>query len=75
MYAMISTHLDLCFVMSILSRFMFNQGYDNWLALKHVLAYVKCTLNYGLCYGKQKAGCELMRYVDVDFAGDRDTRK
>ncbi|CAM8990842.1 unnamed protein product [Rhodiola kirilowii] len=75
MYAMISTRLDLSYVISLLSRFMSNLGMDHWLALKHVVAYVKSTIDTGLCYSKRKDVLELVGYVDADFGGDRDCRK
>ncbi|CAM8981667.1 unnamed protein product [Rhodiola kirilowii] len=75
MYAMISTRPDLSYAISLLSRFMSNPGMDHWLALKHVVAYVKSTLDTGLCYSKRKDVLELVGYVDADFDGDRDCRK
>ncbi|CAM8886142.1 unnamed protein product [Rhodiola kirilowii] len=75
MYAMISSRPDLSYAISLLSRFMSNPGPENWLALKHVFAYVRSTLNVGLCYKKRQDDLKLIGYVDADFGGDRDTRK
>ncbi|CAM8969523.1 unnamed protein product [Rhodiola kirilowii] len=75
MYAMISTRPDLAYAISLLSRFMSNPGMDHWLALKHIVAYVRSTLDVGLCYSKRKDMLELVGYVDADFGEDRDCRK
>ena len=60
--------------MTLLSRFAHNPGKSHWTAIKHVLAYIKGTLNYGITY---KADAELnpTGYVDSDFAGCKDTRR
>ncbi|CAM8928804.1 unnamed protein product [Rhodiola kirilowii] len=75
MYAMISSRPDLSYVISLLSRFMSNPGPEHWLALKHVFAYIRSTLDVGLCYKKRLNEFKLTGYVDADFGGDRDTRK
>ncbi|CAM8889899.1 unnamed protein product [Rhodiola kirilowii] len=56
-------------------RFMSNPGPEHWLALKHVFAYIRGTLDVGLCYEKRQDEFKLTGYVDADFGGDRDTRK
>ncbi|CAM8938448.1 unnamed protein product [Rhodiola kirilowii] len=75
MYAMISSRPDLSYAISLLSRFMSNPGHEHWLALKHVFAYIRSTLDVGLCYKRRQDDLKLIGYVDADFGGDRDTRK
>jgi len=58
--------------MTLLSRFAHNPGKSHWTAIKHVLAYIKGTLNYGITY-KADAKLNPTRYVDSDFAGYKDT--
>ncbi|CAM8953528.1 unnamed protein product [Rhodiola kirilowii] len=75
MYAMIATRHDLCYVVSLLSRYMSKPGKYHWYALKHVIAYVNSYAELGLCYSNRAAVSELIGYVDADFASDRDRRK
>lgn len=41
---------DLAYAMSLLSRYMSNPRYELWLALKHVVNYIRSTLDVGLLY-------------------------
>ena len=75
MYSMISTRPDLAYSISLLSRYMSNPGKEHWNALKHLLKYINCTLNFGLFYKNRYDTLDLVGYVDSDFAGDRDSRK
>jgi len=58
---------------NILSQFAQNPGRTHWNTIKHTLAYVKSTLNYGITY---KGGESLnpIGYVDSDYAGCKDTQ-
>ena len=55
---------------------MSNPGKAHWLALLHVMRYIKATLHYKLRYGGEGydnyAPCG---FYDSDFAADTDTRK
>ena len=73
MWLQVATHPDLSYTVNILSRFAHNPGRTHWNAMKHTLAYVKSTLNYGITY---KGGEPLnpVGYVDSDYAGCKGTR-
>jgi len=60
--------------MTLLSCFAHNLGKSHWTTIKHVLAYIKGTLNYGITY-KADAKLNPTGYVDSDFAGCKDTRR
>ncbi|XP_031283142.1 secreted RxLR effector protein 161-like [Pistacia vera] len=75
MYVMISTRPDLAYAITLLSRFMSNPGNEHWNALKWLLRYINCTVQIGLVFCKRNASLDLVGYVDVDFVGDRDSRK
>src|SRR6266550_9544818 len=45
MYAMLCTHPDLCSTISILSRFQSKNNEELWNHIKHVLRYIKGTIN------------------------------
>ncbi|KAL5576483.1 hypothetical protein UlMin_018182 [Ulmus minor] len=77
MYSMVSTRPDICFAMSVLSRFMSNPGKQHWEAVKWLFRYIKGTTNVGLIYEKKEEGTRLRLegFVDVDYAGNLDNRK
>jgi len=60
---------DLSFSINLLSCFASNSGQAHWEILKHVLAYVKGTLDYGITY-HQGASLQPVGFVDSDLAND-----
>lgn len=52
-YAMTTSRLDLLIAFSILSQYMSNHRKQHWDSVKHVLRYLKGTINRGLCYSKE----------------------
>ena len=73
MYGMLCTRPDICYAVGIVSRFQSNPGLDHWIAVKHILKYLRRTRNYMLVYSSQ----DLIPtgYTDSDFQLDKDTRK
>lgn len=73
MYAVSGTRPDLCFAVSLLSRYQKCASYMLLAALKRVLRYVKHTLHYKLIY---KCKDDILEgYYDADWGGDlRDRR-
>ncbi|KAH9656854.1 hypothetical protein KPL70_022837 [Citrus sinensis] len=73
MYAMLCTRPDICFAVWMVSRYQFNPGPQYWIAVKHIIKYLKRTKNYMLVY----SGDELIPvgYTDSDFKSNRDSRK
>ena len=69
----VATHPDLTYTVNILFWFSHNPSRSHWNALKHTLAYVKETIDYGITY---RGGGTLnpIGYVDSDYAGCKDTR-
>ncbi|KAF7776615.1 hypothetical protein Agabi119p4_5008 [Agaricus bisporus var. burnettii] len=74
MWLQVATRPDLSFAVNLLSRFANNPGQAHWSALKHTLAYLKGTLDYGITYYKG-ASLRPYGYVDSDYAGDNDTSR
>lgn len=74
MWLQVATRPDLSFTVNLLSRFANNPGQAHWSALKHTLAYLKGTLDYGITYYKG-ASLRPYGYVDSDYAGDIDTSR
>jgi len=48
---------------------------EHWVAVKHVLRYFECTLDYELCYRKCAAGLTLIGYSNADWASSTDDRR
>ena len=65
---------DLAFAASTLSRFIKDPKANHLAAAKHVLRYVKGTLNLGLTC-KKTTYFNLIGYSDSDWAGDKMDRK
>ena len=65
---------DICFAMNTLSQYMVESRHVHLIAAKHVLRYLKGTLDYGLRY---VADCEfrLVVYTGSDWAGSVTNRK
>ena len=76
MYAQVTTHPDLSYAVSMLSKYSLNPGMPHWDALTHVLCYIKGMLHFKITYGsKGLTNLAPMGYVDVDYVGDIDTRR
>ena len=74
MYAMVCTRPDISFIVSKLSQYCKAPTVQNWVAAKHVLRYIKGTIDYGLLFSKCKE-LKLVGYSDSDWAGDTENRK
>ena len=62
---MTNTRLDICFVVSTLNQFLIDPRHVHLIAAKHILRYLKGTVDYGLKYEvDQKINLE--GYVDSD---------
>ena len=48
---------------------------EHMAAMKHILRYVKGTLNLGCAYEKKEGSLELIGYSDSDLAGDTNDKK
>ena len=74
MYAQIATQPDIAFAITCLSQFMANPGKPHWLALLHVMRYIKGMISYKLQYGGQEYKDYILRgYYNLDFVADVDT--
>lgn len=76
MYAMVFTRTDMAYVVSMVSRFMFDPGKEHWLAVKLLFRYLKGSKSVGLFYVRSKeAHNEFIGHVDANFAGDMEKRR
>jgi hypothetical protein len=71
---MTNTRPYICFVMNTLSQFLVEPKHVHLVATKHVMRYLKGTLDYGLsCDGDHDF--TLSGYTDLDWAGSVPDRK
>ena len=73
MYAMVATHLDIAYVVGVISCYMPNPHKAHCKAITCVFRYLKGTQRKCLCYGK--GALSLQGYYDADMVGDLDTHK
>ena len=59
--------------MGVVSRFQSNLNPEHWIAVKHILKYLRKTRDYMLVYSSENLN--ILGYTDSDFQGDKDSRK
>ena len=74
-YAMTCSRPDLAWVVTKLSQHLENPSDRDWMTLRHVLRYVKGTVNHRLVYRKSKNGLKLTGHSDSDWASTKDDRR
>ena len=61
------------YAVGIVSRYQSNPGLDHWIAVKHILKYLRRTRNHMLVYSS--GDLNPIGYTDSDFQSDKDSRK
>jgi hypothetical protein len=69
-----NTRPDICFAMNTLSQYLVEPRHVHLVAAKHVMRYLKGTLDYCLCYTGDHH-FRLYGYIDSDWAGSASDRK
>jgi hypothetical protein len=73
---LVNTRPDIAYSVGVVSRYMEAPGKEHWAAVKHILRYLKGTIEYGCKYER---GTDLkpflMGFSDSDFAGDVEDMK
>jgi Reverse transcriptase (RNA-dependent DNA polymerase) len=73
MYLSTTTCPDISYAVGVLARFNSNPGQRHWLAVKHLMRYLKGTVDYKLVYGSGKQSQEVFTtYTDADYGGNKD---
>lgn len=73
-YLMIGSRPDIAYSVGKLSQFMDAYDKTHWAAVKHILRYLKGTLDLGITYHGNGTN-KLEGFCDSDYAGDQETRK
>lgn len=71
-YLALATRPDISFAVSTLARFGANPGPNHWAAVKHLLKYIKGTMDYKITYGPSPHPTAFLSFSDADYAGDQD---
>jgi hypothetical protein len=72
---LVNTRPDLAYFVGIVSCYMEAPTMEHWVAVNHILRYIKWTTNFGVVYLKEKRKVKILDYSDSDMAGDVDDRK
>jgi hypothetical protein len=62
---LVNTRPNICFVVSTLSKFQVEPRHEHCIVAKHVLRYIRGTLNYGLRY-TSSSDIQLHGFIDSD---------
>ena len=74
-YLATCTRPDLCFVVSRLSQHFANPTDEHGVTVKHVLRYLRSTIDKQLCFRKSSEGLGLQKYSDADWGSDASDRR
>ena len=74
-YLMICTRPDICWIVTRLSQFLSRPLQSHWVAAKHVLRYLKGTIDQNLCYRKSDDTLSVIGYSDADWASNSEDRR
>ena len=72
--SLVNTKLDICFAMNTLSQFMVEPRQEHWVTTKHVLKYLRGTMEYILRY-LEDGEVKLQGYSDLDWIGNAVDKK
>jgi len=73
MYAMVFTRPNISHVVGFVSRYMNNPGKEHWEVVKWILEYLRGIATHALFF--VVSNIVLHGYVDLDMAGDKDSRR
>ncbi|XP_022152743.1 uncharacterized protein LOC111020391 [Momordica charantia] len=68
------TRPDIAYPVSIMSQFMSSPTTDHWIALEHILCYLKDAPGRGLLY-KDHGHLNIECFSDADWAGSKENRR
>ena len=70
----VNTRPDISFAFNSLSQLMVDPRRVHWTVAKHILRYIRGTVEYGLVY-ERKGSVQLAGFIDADWAGCVEDRK
>ena len=73
LYLAVCTRPDIAQAVGVVARYFNAPTGVHWTALRHILRYIKGTVDMGIIYSASEPG--MTGYSDADYAGDIDTRR
>jgi len=74
MYLVTTTRPDIAYTVGVLARLNSNPGWTHWPTVKHLLCYIKGTVNYSIIYSPDPAQPKtFITFSDADHGGCKDT--
>ena len=73
MYVMLCTRPDICYAVGIVICYQSNPSMGHWIAVKHILKYLRRTRDYMPVYSS--GDLNPIGYTYSDFQSDKDSRK
>ena len=73
-YAMTWTRPDLAWIVTKLLQHLANPSKADWMTVKHVLRYIKGTVDYKLIFKKSTDAVKLVGHSDSDYASTKEDR-
>ena len=74
-YLMTCTRPDISWTVTRLSQKLENPGTPEWIMVKHVLQYLKGSIDNGLLYQRSTNGLSIVGYSDSDWASCVESRR
>ena len=71
---LVNTRPSINFAVNSLSHFMVDPQRVHWMAAKHILHYIRGTVQYGLVH-ERRGSVQLAGFIDVDWVGCVEDRK
>ena len=72
LYLAIATHPDIAYTIGVLCQFVKNPGMEHWHAAKHILQYLRGTINTKLVYSQQSLPDLFTTFSDADLSRNPD---
>jgi hypothetical protein len=69
MYAMVATRPDLAFAVSAAGQFSWNPQPEHWVAIRHILRYLRGSAEFALVYPRQ-GNLTFVGFTDADWGGN-----
>ena len=74
-YFAICTHPDISYTVGCLARYSEDPGLTHWMAVKHVMRYLKGTMDLKLTYSPSNLSSPFQTWTDADHGGNPDNGK
>jgi len=69
-----NSQLNLLFVVGVFNKYMHDPKEQHWWVAKHILRYLKGTIDFGIAYGRDKS-TTIMGYTYGNWGNDQDDHK